>query len=485
MKQQQKTVTRTLATMICALAAMLTMACAFTPSTAVARDDSAAEDLGWQLGPQAYSFNRYTFFEAVDKAQSVEMKYIEAYPGQKVSADLDKQMGPGLTADERKIVKAKLKKAGITLKNFGVTGANGEDGWKNLFEFAKDMGIETIVAEPGEDQFDIIEKMCDKYEINLAIHNHPNPSHYWNPDTVLKVTEGRSKRIGACADTGHWQRSGLNPLECLKKLEGRIISLHFKDLHEKGKSGHDVPWGTGVNDVYNMLAELKRQNFKGVFSIEYEHNWTTSLPEIAKCVRTFDAIAAALQPKGFQPLFMKDLSNASMQKNGWSFKNGVLKAEGKGDIWTKEDYANFVIDLEFQCADDTNSGVFLRTGDIVNWLHTGIEVQIQQQDIDTNRHNMGGLFDVIGPSKSLIKPAGKWNHYTIIAQDNTIISVLNGETVMGADLDNWTEAHKNPDGSANKFNTAYKDMPKTGKIGLQYHGHPVAFRNMTVKTLGM
>ena len=89
-------------------------------------------------------------------------------------------------------------------------------------------------------------------------------------------------------------RSGLNPVECLKKLEGRIISFHFKDLNEAALQAHDVPWGTGVCDVKGMLTEIRRQRLKAVFSIEYEYNWENSLPEIAQCVEYFDKVAAEL-----------------------------------------------------------------------------------------------------------------------------------------------------------------------------------------------
>jgi sugar phosphate isomerase/epimerase len=157
------------------------------------------------------------------------------------------------------------------------------------------MGIETIVSEPPEDAFDLVEKLCDEYKINVAIHNHPNPSHYWNPDTVLKVCNGRSKRIGACADTGHWMRSGINPVEAVKKLKGRIISVHFKDLNEFGNlTAHDVVWGTGKANTGAILAELAQQNFKGVFSIEYEYNWLNSMPEIAGCISYFERTASEL-----------------------------------------------------------------------------------------------------------------------------------------------------------------------------------------------
>ena len=86
---------------------------------------------------------------------------------------------------------------------------------------------------------------------------------------------------------------GFVRLECLKKLQGHIISFHFKDL----KDMHDVPWGTGTSNAKAMLAEIARQGFKGVFSIEYEYNWDNSVPEIAQCVEFFNATAAELAAK--------------------------------------------------------------------------------------------------------------------------------------------------------------------------------------------
>ena len=254
-----------------------------------------AEKLGWRLGCQAWSFNRFTFFEAVDKTASLGLRYIEAFPGQRISKQLSGGMDPDMTASDRKEVLKKLGDSGVKLVNFGVGGSD-----RKHFEFAKAMGIETLVAEPKESEFDAVDKLCGEFGINLAIHNHPKLSgaHYWNPDTVLKVCKGRSKRIGACADTGHWVRSGLNPLDCLKKLAGRIISFHFKDLNRLSPVAHDVPWGTGVCDVRGMLMEIRRQKLKAVFSIEYEYHWDNSLPEIAQCVAYFDRTAVELADKG-------------------------------------------------------------------------------------------------------------------------------------------------------------------------------------------
>src|SRR5690606_471577 len=184
-----------------------------------------------------------------------------------------------------------LKTKNIQLKSYGVILTNDDTEWRKIFAFAKSMGIETITCEPKVHMIPEISKLCDEFEINAAIHNHPHPSYYWQPETVLKAIEGHSKRLGACADIGHWVRSGLDPVESLKKLEGRIHQLHFKDLNEKGnKKAHDVHWGTGVNNIEGVIIELKRQSFKGMISAEYEYNWENNVPDVKVSVENFRTI---------------------------------------------------------------------------------------------------------------------------------------------------------------------------------------------------
>jgi len=253
-----------------------------------------AEKLGWRLGCQAYTFRLYTFYEALEKIQSLGLHYVEMFPGQTLSKKDDVRTNDSMSADLRKQVKRRLADAEVQLVNYGVCGLpNNEEACRKTFEFAKDMGIETLVSEPPFDALDLVERLADDYKINVALHNHPEPSRYWNPDTVLQHCRGRSERIGSCADTGHWMRSGINPVEAIQKLEGRIVSFHFKDLNKYGRQdSHDVPWGTGVGNVRAILEEVHRQGIQAVFSIEYEHNWENSLPEIAQSVKYFDEVAS-------------------------------------------------------------------------------------------------------------------------------------------------------------------------------------------------
>jgi hypothetical protein len=193
----------------------------------------------------------------------------------------------------------------------------------------------------------------------------------------------------------------------------------------------------------------------------------------------------AADEDGYKPLFKEDLSNAEMQEGGWTWEDGVLTAKGNGDIWTKERYGDFILDLEFKCDPDTNSGVFIRCDSLKNWLHTAIEVQVLQPNdkYGNDRHHCGGIFDCLAPAKQMVKAPGEWNRYVIIARGNMIWVYLNDELVVSMDLDQWTEAGKNPDGTKNKFKYAYKDLVREGHIGLQEHGHPVWFRNLKVKPL--
>ncbi|WP_189604610.1 sugar phosphate isomerase/epimerase family protein [Salinimicrobium marinum] len=255
-----------------------------------AQQNSTAKDLDWKLGVQAYTFKNFTFTEALEKIKSIDLNYVEAFPGQTIGNGIEGTMHYEMEANTRQQVKQLLESKGIELVAYGVVSGKNEQDWRNLFEFAKEMGVKVINSEPAQEDLDLVNKLAGEYGVTVGLHNHPKPSTYWHPDTVLEAMKGR-ENIRACADVGHWIRSGMNPVENLKKLEGHIASVHFKDLNENSSEAHDVPWGTGISDVQAMVNELKRQDFEGVISVEYEHNWDSSLPEIEKSVNYFKRIS--------------------------------------------------------------------------------------------------------------------------------------------------------------------------------------------------
>lgn len=272
---------------------LLSFALQVSPAAPPSRDDSPAEKLGWHLATKAYTFRAITLYETIEITRSLGLKYFELNPTQKLRPENPVNTNDTLTPELRAALKAKFADAGIKVVNYGVVKlTNDEAADRKVFDFAKDMGIETIVSEPDPDSYDLLDKLTAEYGINVAVHNHPMPSRYWSPDFVLGTIQGHSARIGVCADTGHWTRSGLSAVESLKKLEGHIITLHFKDVDDQKK---DVPWGTGRTDVQGMLAELQRQKFHGVLSMEYESPGGEQLVnELQQSIVYFDRTVANL-----------------------------------------------------------------------------------------------------------------------------------------------------------------------------------------------
>lgn len=248
---------------------------------------------GWAIGCQAYTFNRFTAYEAIEKTAAAGGKVIEFYPGQKLSKeDGDLKVDHASPQVDTVVAKlqAKLKQHGMKAVNYGVVGIpNQEAGARKVFEFAKKMGMIGVTTESA-DAINLLEKLAVEYDLCVSFHNHPgdmaNPNYkVWSPHYIAGLVEGRDKRLGACADTGHWTRSGVKPIEAVRILKGRITSSHLKDLNEFGKrDAHDLPYGTGVSGVKEVLDELKAQGFKGNISIEYEYNWDNSVPDVTKCI---------------------------------------------------------------------------------------------------------------------------------------------------------------------------------------------------------
>jgi sugar phosphate isomerase/epimerase len=245
---------------------------------------------GVAIGLQCWTFNKFTVLEAIEKTALAGGKVIEFYPGQKLSPDkADVKFDHNASDEVIAEVKAKLAKHGVTAVNYGVVGVpNDEAGARKILDFAKKLGLYAITTESVE-ALPTLSKLVPEYDVKVGIHNHPkqpnNPNYkVWDPAYVLSVTKDLDSRIGAACDTGHWIRSGLNPVDCLKTLQGRVVSSHLKDLNKVGPGAEDVPYGTGVANIPAILEELKRQGFQGNISIEYETLWENNVPAAAQCI---------------------------------------------------------------------------------------------------------------------------------------------------------------------------------------------------------
>jgi hypothetical protein len=197
--------------------------------------------------------------------------------------------------------------------------------------------------------------------------------------------------------------------------------------------------------------------------------------------------------KAWPDLFAADLSNAVFAAGVWSWKDGELQPKDKDEaIWTKQEYENFIIDLEFKLEPAANSGVFVYNTDMPNWIPNTIEIQILDDaapkwaGIPAN-WKCGGIFGHTAPLQAAVKKAGEWNRMTIRCEGPLISVLLNGQLVTDANMKDWKSGTKNPDGSdIPAFEPRpLSEMATKGRIGLQgaHGGIPTHFRHLKIKSL--
>jgi type 1 glutamine amidotransferase len=194
---------------------------------------------------------------------------------------------------------------------------------------------------------------------------------------------------------------------------------------------------------------------------------------------------ARTQSAWITPFNGKDLAGWTCKPGAWAVEDGVLARKGGSDIWTQQQFGDFVLDLEFKVDKGTNSGVFFRTADTSDCVQTGIEMQVLDSygKPIADKHDCGAIYDCLAPSRNTVRPPGEWNTLRLVCRGPRIEVVMNGLKVVNMNLDDWKEAGQNPDGSPNKFRTAYKDMPRAGYLGFQDHGSPVWYRNIRIRPL--
>ncbi len=433
---------------------------------------------------QCWTFRKFSFFEALHKIRELGIEFVQPYPGQMLdNDDPDLRFDHNLPEDQIERIKQRLKEMGLRLVSYGVVNfENNEESMGKVFEFARTLGIRTIVTEPSYDEFSLIEKMSKKYRINVAIHNHPTPSKYARPETVIYRVDGLDSSIGACADTGHWMRSGVNPVEALRALNGRIQDVHLKDLNEFGdKDAYDVPFGQGKANVLDILAELTLQDYAGYISIEHEKKEDIDNPSLA-IQKGLEYIKSITYYEGYEQILKQSLAGYS--KQGWNHygpgyfvldgEAGVLMGQGgMGLFWySAKKYKDFILELDYKCADRfTNSGIFLRVPEMVvsdDYIYHSFEIQID--DASQGIHKTGAAYDAEAPRGDAARPSGEWNHYKISFIESRIRVELNDVLVL-----DW-EAE--PRGKV-------RDFAQEGYIGLQNHDSrsPVYFKNIYVKEI--
>jgi sugar phosphate isomerase/epimerase len=247
---------------------------------------------GFKMGIQSYSLRGFKVDQALAHSQTLGLKYWESFPGHIPLSAVPKHI-----AEQ----KQRLADAGVTLISYGVVAFDAnESKAREMFEFAKGMGMKALSADPAKDTatFDLLDKLVAEYDVAIAIHNHGPKSRYSTIRDVWNQINDRHPKLGACVDTGHYLRSDVDPVEAIETFGKRVYSVHLKDVKTIEKDGrrekHFKIVGEGDLDVLGCLKALRKLNYDSILALEYEENPENPLSDLEICLKNVREAAAKL-----------------------------------------------------------------------------------------------------------------------------------------------------------------------------------------------
>ena len=189
---------------------------------------------------------------------------------------------------------------------------------------------------------------------------------------------------------------------------------------------------------------------------------------------------------GFKLLFNgKDLRGWQGNTKGYVVKDGTIVVEpklGGGNLYTAQEYGDFIMRFEFKLTPGANNGLGIRTPLNVNAAYQGMELQILDNTASKYKNLKpyqfhGSIYGVVPAKRGYLKPVGMWNFQEVVANGKQITVKLNGTTIVDADIDK-ASTPKTMDG--NDHPGLKRDK---GYIGFCGHGDKLAFRSLRIKTL--
>jgi len=256
-------------------------------ATTLASRCAMAAERRLTVGIQLYSLRGYPVETALRHARDMGFRVVEFYAG----------MYPlNSSAEAIAAMNERLASLGLTISAHGVNAFGGDAvANRRVFEFAKAAGIRTLSADPAPESFASLDDLVKEFDIRIAIHNHGPRHRYDKVIDVLEAIEKHDERIGACADLGHFIRSGEKPVEVIRALKGRLYGVHLKDFRDMQDKTKGVILGKGHLDVPGVFAALEQVGFPadGALSLEYEENPQDPLADIRECLEAARAALAA------------------------------------------------------------------------------------------------------------------------------------------------------------------------------------------------
>jgi sugar phosphate isomerase/epimerase len=230
----------------------------------------------FSLGMAGYTFKEFTVEQTIEMMKRTGVTNLSLK---------DFHMPLNSTQEQINSVLEKFKNAEINVYTVGVIYMKTPESVDQAFEYAKMAGVKMIVGAPNTELLSYVEKKVKSYDIRLAIHNHgPDNPLYPNSTDIWNHVKDFDSRIGICLDIGHTTRDGQDPASDIEKYQGRIYDIHIKDVDKASKEGQTVEIGRGIIDIPRVVSMLRKVNYSGKCSLEFEKDMKDPLAGIAESI---------------------------------------------------------------------------------------------------------------------------------------------------------------------------------------------------------
>ncbi len=246
-------------------------------------------DVKKQLAVQSWCFRNFkSTTTLIEQIKGIRLKRVELCG---VHADFnDPAKFPSLLEP--------FKQAGLQIASIGVQTFTGDEAKETAwFEFARQAGCRMISAafDPFKQPecFTVAEKLAEKFDINLGIHNHG--AHDWlgSVQMLNYILQRTGRRIGLCLDTAWMLDAGGNPVEVAEKFRDRLYGVHIKDfIFDRAGTPKDVVVGKGNLDLPALMRLIADTGHCSSVTLEYEGDVENPAPKLKACLRKIRAAAA-------------------------------------------------------------------------------------------------------------------------------------------------------------------------------------------------
>lgn len=439
---------------------------------------------GFKIGLQSFSLRNFDVDTALQQTKKLGLHFWEAYP---------RHVPMGTVPAYLKSQNEKFQNADVKLVSYGVISFDSnESKAREVFDFAKAMGLWSISANPAKDKatFDLLEKLVEEYQIPIAIHNHGPGQRYDKVTDILTLVEGRHPLLGACVDTGHYLRSDEDPVEVVQKLGKRVFGVHLKDVRTirdaetKGTRKQFTILGEGDLNLIGLLRELRAQGYSRNLSIEYEENPQNPLSDLELSLAAARQAVMELDRRDEEEFvsLWDGRSFAGWKINespeSWKIENGEIIALGKrSHLFYEGDqgpFKNFVLRVDVKAEPGSNSGIYFHTRfQEQGWPAQGFETQVNNT-FPRDVRRTGSLYEVVDQLERMI-PDNTWWTQEVTVQGKRVIVKVDGKVAV--DYTEPEDFQPDPKTPERRFGS--------GTFALQAHDAKsiVHFKNLRVRKL--